>query len=221
MALARRSSELQALVFDPKYIQFKHKGAGVTLYFSPEFMRKNQRPTGVKDDWYIPVVPTGKSEFHAPNCPVRALRYYHSTFKAHEVRAVATSLQLFNKVDLQAVMKAGRSAGGTFTSFYLGDICPQADRIRKTGPILAEGEIVLIFSSYVTCSLLYYTMLLALGSRQPLSSKKGGPRGFPTRAQADENFLSVGAVSCLSLRSQNRQTALPYLSNSGFIQIVI
>ena len=27
--------------------------------------------------------------------------------KAHEVRAVAVSLQLFNKVDLQAVMKAG------------------------------------------------------------------------------------------------------------------
>ena len=35
--------------------------------------------------------------------------------KAHEVHAVATSLQLFNKVDLQAVMKAGRwSSRGTF-----------------------------------------------------------------------------------------------------------
>ena len=42
------------------------------------------------------------------------------TVKAHEVHAVATSLQLFKKVDLQAVMKAGRwSSGGTFTSFYL------------------------------------------------------------------------------------------------------
>ena len=40
--------------------------------------------------------------------------------KAHEARAVATSVQLFNKVDLQAVMKAGRwSSGGIFTSFYL------------------------------------------------------------------------------------------------------
>ena len=46
--------------------------------------------------------------------------------KAHEVRAVATSLQLFNKVGLQAVMKARRwSSGGTFTSFYLRDRCPQ------------------------------------------------------------------------------------------------
>ena len=40
--------------------------------------------------------------------------------KAHEVRAVATSLHLLNKADLQAVMKAERwSSGGTFTSFYL------------------------------------------------------------------------------------------------------
>ena len=50
--------------------------------------------------------------------------------KAHEVRAVATSLQLFNKVDLHAVIKAGRwSSGGTFTSFYLRGLCPQADSI--------------------------------------------------------------------------------------------
>ena len=40
--------------------------------------------------------------------------------KAHEVHAVATSVQLFNKLDLQAVMKAGRwSSRGIFTSFYL------------------------------------------------------------------------------------------------------
>ena len=121
-------------------------------------MRKNQRPTQVNDPWYIPVVPTGKSDFGAPNCPVRALRYmyyyrymtehpklrkgrrrlfvlikdnnagkelcaatisryihysgFSRTVKAHEVRAVATLLQLFNKVDIQAVMKAGRWSSG-------------------------------------------------------------------------------------------------------------
>ena len=32
--------------------------------------------------------------------------------KAHEVHAVAASLQLFNKVDLQTVMKAGRWSSG-------------------------------------------------------------------------------------------------------------
>ena len=183
MASAGRRSELHALRFDQNYIQFKLKGAGVTLYFSPEFMRKNQKPNQVNDPWFIPAVPTGKPEFGAPNCPVRALRYYHryltehpelrkdrcrlfvpikdnhagkelsastisrlicttivdshaaiqnsknisGSVKAHKVRAVATSLQLFNKVDLQSVMKAGRwSSGGTFTSFYLRDLCPQA-----------------------------------------------------------------------------------------------
>ena len=36
MASAGRRSELHALRFDQNYIQFKPKGAGVTLYFSPE-----------------------------------------------------------------------------------------------------------------------------------------------------------------------------------------
>ena len=57
----------------------------------------------------------------------REIRIFPLKVKAH---AVATSLQLFNKADLQAVMKAGRwSSGGTFTSFYLRDLCQQADSI--------------------------------------------------------------------------------------------
>ena len=37
---------------------------------------------------------------------------------------MVSSLQLYNKADLQTVMKAGRwSGGGTFTSFYLRHIC--------------------------------------------------------------------------------------------------
>ena len=56
----RKCSEQQALVFHPKYIQFKPKGAGVTLYFIPEFIRKLQKkPNQVNDPWYIPAVPTG------------------------------------------------------------------------------------------------------------------------------------------------------------------
>ena len=197
MASAGRRSELHALRFEQNYIQFKPKGAGVMLYFSPEFMRKNQK-------LMIPAIPTGKPEFGAPNCPVRALRYYHryltehpelrkdrrrlfvpikdnnagkeliassisgwicttivdshatildsknlsGSVKAHEVRAVAKSLQLFNKVDLHSVKKARRwSRGGTFTSFYLRDLCPQADSLQRAGPIVAAGGIVRISSS--------------------------------------------------------------------------
>ena len=49
---------------------------------------------------------------------------------------MSTSLQSFKRtVDPQTVTKAGRwSIGGTFTSLHLRDLCPQADRIRKTGP---------------------------------------------------------------------------------------
>ena len=83
MASAGRRSELQALVFDLQYIQFKPKGAGVTLYFIPKFMRKNQRPNQVNDPWYIPAVPTGKPDFGAHNCPVKVLRYYHRYMTEH------------------------------------------------------------------------------------------------------------------------------------------
>ena len=83
MASVGRRSELQVLRFDQNYIQFKPKGAGVTLYFSPEFMCKNQKPNQGNDPWYIPAVRTGKSEFGAPNCPVRALRYYHRHLTEH------------------------------------------------------------------------------------------------------------------------------------------
>ena len=80
MASAGRRSELHALRFDQNYIQFKPKGAGVTLYFSPEFMRKNQKSNQVNDPWYIPAILT---EFGTPNCPVRALRYYHRYLTEH------------------------------------------------------------------------------------------------------------------------------------------
>ena len=83
MASAGRRSELDALRFDQNSIQFKPKGAGVTLYFSPEFMRKNEKPNQVNNPWYIPAIPTGKPEFFAPNCPVRALRYYHKYLTEH------------------------------------------------------------------------------------------------------------------------------------------
>ena len=56
MASAGRHSELQALVFDPHYIQIKHKGAGVTIYFPlslcmtecPE-LRKGRRCLFIQD----------------------------------------------------------------------------------------------------------------------------------------------------------------------------
>ena len=70
MASAGRGSELQALVFDPKYVQFKPKGARCYS-------------TQVNDPWYILAVPTDKSDFGAPNYMVTALRYYHRYMTEH------------------------------------------------------------------------------------------------------------------------------------------
>ena len=205
MASAGRRSELHALRFDKNYIYFKPKGA---WYVSRCTLARNSCArirSRIRS-----MIPGISQQFlrvnqnSAPNCPVRALRYYHryltehpdlrkdrrrlfvpikhnnagkelsassisrwicttivdshaaiqdsknlsGSVKAHEVRAVTTSLQLFNKVDLHSVMKAGRwSSGGTFTSFYLRDLCPQAKSLQRAGPIVAAGDIVRISTS--------------------------------------------------------------------------
>ena len=88
--------------------------------------------------------------------------------KAPEVRAVATSLQLFNKVDLKAVMKAGSwSSGGTFTSFYLRDLCLQANSIWKTGRKL-EGHSRRIDRGGLLLGELNYVYFVSSGSYIPL-----------------------------------------------------
>ena len=82
MASTGRRSELQALVFDPQYIQFKPNGAQVTLYFTP--CEKIRGLTRSMTLGYIPAVPTGKPDFGAPNCLVRVLlRYYHRYMTEH------------------------------------------------------------------------------------------------------------------------------------------
>ena len=114
MAPAGRRSELQALVFDPQYIQFKPKGAGVAIYVTPELTQKNQRPNQVNDLWYIPAVRTGKPEFGAPYCPVRVLKYHHRYMTEHpEERAGAAYLFL-----LRTTMRARSSVQPRFLGGY-------------------------------------------------------------------------------------------------------
>ena len=130
MALAGRRSELHALRFDQNYIQFKPKGAGVTLHFSPEFMHKNQKPNQVNDPWYIPAVPTRNSEFGAPNCPVRALRYYHRYLTEHpELRKVRRRLFVPIK-DNNAGMQNSRKLSGSV----------KAHEVRGRPPFCHEGR---------------------------------------------------------------------------------
>ena len=98
--------------------------------------------------------------------------------KAHEVRAVATSLQPFNKVDLHSVMKAGRwSSGGTFTSFYseISALKPRA--YREHSGCLSFGELSGLLPSL----------------------KKGGGQEVPKVTRLTE-FLSVFACVCRILK---------------------
>ena len=97
--------------------------------------------------------------------------------KAHKVRAVATSLQLFNKVDLQMVMKTGRwSSGGTFTSFYLRDLCPQVDTLRESGPLVAAEWSLSHLARWVSYHIYCLHCGLFGGPWCPLG---GGGRGGP------------------------------------------
>ena len=77
-------------------------------------MQKNQKPNQVTDPWYILAVPTGKTEFGAPNCPVKALKYYHRYMTEHpEERAGATYLSL-----LRTTMWATSSLQPRFLGIY-------------------------------------------------------------------------------------------------------
>ena len=73
--------------------------------------------------------------------------------RAHEVRAVATSLVSLQGASLDEVMTAGRwASGGTFTRHYLRDMVPQATQIAKAGPIVAAGKVINLPPPVTTCS---------------------------------------------------------------------
>ena len=146
---------------------------------------------------------------------------------------------LFTKVDLQAVMKAGRwSSGGTFTFFLPLRPLSASWQYTKTRPVVAAGEIVEISSymglvtvyffssgSYIPFFLvgpvvggLSYCIFFSSGSYIPLSSvllyeRRGwGVLEDPPR-------LWIGDVFSLSVESQIMVAsesvladALPYLS---------
>ena len=128
MASARRRSELQVLRFGQDYIQFKPKWAGVLCVPIKDNNAGKELSASTISRWICTTI----VDSHAT---IQNSRNLSGSVKALEVRAVATSLQLFNKVDLHSVMKAGRwSSGGTFTSFYLRDLCLKLTAYREQDP---------------------------------------------------------------------------------------
>ena len=65
---------------------------------------------------------------------------------------------------LQTVLRVGGlSSGGSFTSFKFTDLCPQADSLQKTGPLVAAGGVVSLLAclARVICLPLSFVTLLA------------------------------------------------------------
>ena len=137
-----------------------------------------------------------------PHASLQKSKGLPKTVKAHKVLTVATQLQLFNKVDLETVMKASRwSSGGTFTSFYLSDLCIQADCIRKTDPVVATERSWL--SPHPPRLLTLFTLiavsLVVPTGSQSLFRKGGGvSEGPPTRLQLVRRFSICGSLIAIA-----------------------
>ena len=62
--------------------------------------------------------------------------------KAHDTRAMATSLAKLNNIPMDSILKAARwSSQTTFINFYLRDLQVNADKLYSLGPIVAAQHI--------------------------------------------------------------------------------
>ena len=90
-----------------------------------------------------------------------------SQVRAHDVRALAASLAFKGGVSLDQVLQACYwKSHGTFTNFYLKDVCWENDQIFKLGPIVAAQHVIVCkytitvgLYCYICCYILFYTVL--------------------------------------------------------------
>ena len=73
VASGRRCSELHALAIN-SFMVFSHDG--VTLYFRPGFLAKNERSNFSATPLFLPFITKSKKREKRLNCPVRSLRWY-------------------------------------------------------------------------------------------------------------------------------------------------
>ena len=63
--------------------------------------------------------------------------------KAHEVRALSSSWALFDKVQLNEILKAAVwNQSSTFVKFYLRDLSQQAANLHTLGPTVVAQKVV-------------------------------------------------------------------------------
>jgi hypothetical protein len=73
VASGRRCSELHALAIG-QFMVFAQDG--VTMYFRPGFLSKNERSDFIASPMFLPYITQSKRREKRINCPVRAIRWY-------------------------------------------------------------------------------------------------------------------------------------------------
>ena len=75
LASAGRRSELHALLIDDKHILLDKEGRKATLFFAPEFLRKNQKVDEIfLTHFCYPCPSYWQGATCSPNCPVISLK---------------------------------------------------------------------------------------------------------------------------------------------------
>lgn len=73
IASGRRCSEIHALTIGSHIVW---SNSGVTMYFRPDFLAKNERSDFVAAPLFLPYITKSKDRAKRLNCPVRALKWY-------------------------------------------------------------------------------------------------------------------------------------------------
>ena len=101
IASGRRCSELHALAID-SFLVFSQDG--VTMYFRPSFLAKNERSNFKASPLFLPFITKSKKRSKRLNCPVRALRWYLDRTKT--VRGQIQQLFVTTKSPYKAAAKS-------------------------------------------------------------------------------------------------------------------
>ena len=132
MASGRRSSELHALAIG-KYVVFGK--LGVTLYFCPGFLAKNERSNFTATPLFLPSLnPQSSQRRDRLNCPVRILRWYLDRTSTVRVVKGITIQQLFI-----TTRKNFKPAAKATLAGWLVDVIKRAKAVSGEFPLTAHS----------------------------------------------------------------------------------
>ena len=121
IASGRRCSELHALAIG-RFMVFSNEG--VTLYFRPGFLAKNERSDFSASPLFLPVISKSKKREKRFNCPVRALRWYLD--KTMTIRGEIQQLFVTSQKPYRAAAKSTLAGWIVDTIARSGAVSPSA-----------------------------------------------------------------------------------------------